>query len=65
MIASITGSILKVGFSMFTKVVTESFAEVVIKKVTISLMQKLAKSTKNTLDDELVKEAVKRLNDQQ
>ncbi len=61
MFASITSGIISASLSLLSKVATQAFFESVMQKVLIYGLEKMAKSTENTLDNDLVKDIKKRL----
>lgn len=60
--ATFSTAFFTAGMSLFTKLVTDSFAEKVLSKVVIAGLEWSAKRTTNTVDDELVQEVQKRFN---
>lgn len=61
MFTSLTCGLIKAGFAVFARVVSQALFEKIITKVSIALLQKLAASTENKLDDHLVKDVISRL----
>jgi hypothetical protein len=61
MLSGITNIVKKAAGAVLGRLVSQKLMESMIQKVVVSLLKKLAASTKNTLDDHLVDDVVARL----
>ena len=61
MLAGITSGFISAGLSVLSSVMTKKMFEVIIRRVVISVLEKLVASTENTVDDELVLPIIKEL----
>lgn len=61
MFASIITGLTSAAFSVFGKLVSQSLFEKIITKLSVSMLRKLAASTENKLDDEVVADVVAKL----
>lgn len=61
LIAALLASIPNVLIAILSKLVTEKFLQSVLERVIVYALQKAAKLTINTIDDELVADMEKRL----
>ena len=61
MLAGITSGFISAGLSVLSSIMTKKMFEVIIRRVVISVLEKLVASTENTVDDELVLPIIKEL----
>ena len=61
MLAGITSGFISAGLSVLSSVMTKKMFEGIIRRVVISVLEKLVASTENKVDDELVLPIIKEL----
>lgn len=63
MIAGLTAGLANAALGVLAKITTQAFFEKLITKVVIYMLEKLAASTKNTIDDNVVADIKEQLNE--
>ena len=61
LLATLAVGLSQAALAVIGRVLTQSLFEVVLQKLTVHMLRMLAKSTTNTLDDEIVAEVCARL----